>query len=400
MEEYDVIIVGSGIVGLIHALLLTQKTTLRIAILAAKPPGPVWSAQNHDSRVYALTPASQHILQTLDLWQTLAAQRLSPFTKMSVWDVAGGGEVHFDHANFHVPALGFIVEDNLLHALLLAKAKEYAQLTFFYSQALNEIIEEHNGIRLLTEQGSFFTRLLIGADGANSWVREKSQLPVHSHDYQHSALITQVQTTEPHQQCARQCFLSRAHYPGGILAFLPLADPYQSAIVWSMLPEHAHDLAAMAETTFHHLLETAFQSRLGKIITSSQRSVFPLFERHLSAYVKPHLALIGDAAHTLHPLAGQGLNLGIADAAYLAEVIVTAVQQGRDFSSEIVLRRYQRARKANNWLMLKTVKFLKYLFTSESKSVQRLRSEGLRLSNQLSWLKHFFAYYAMGNHLP
>jgi 2-octaprenylphenol hydroxylase len=393
---YDLIIIGSGIVGLMNALLLAQNTPFKIAILDAKVPRFTWSAADYDSRVYAITPASQQLLKKLALWSTLEAKRLSPFMHLSVWDAAGGGEIHFNHAELQVPVLGYILEENLLRGSLLEKLQDYPQLELLCPLQPCALEEREEFVELqFANAKPLRTKLLIGADGAESWVREAAGFDLRITAYQHSSLIAQVQTELPHEYTARQVFLSGKGIPAGPLAFLPLADVHQSSIVWSTLPAEAEHLLQLDDKVFQQRLGEAFGFRLGQIVAVTKRHLFPLYERHVTAYVKNRLALLGDAAHSLHPLAGQGLNLGIADAACLAEVIIQAYKKGRDFSSRASLRRYERARKGNNALMLSTVKLLKNLFAREEKSLQQLRSHGLRFSNRLSIVKALFARYAM-----
>jgi len=367
---YDVMIVGSGIVGLVNACMLAQHTDLRIGLLA-QSLSPVWSPIEYDARVLAITPASQRIFGELGIWSFIESKRISPFTHMRVWDAYGSGKIHFNHS----PALGFIVEENLIRAALYEKLITYSHV---------EILSDNRTCRLL-----------IGADGAHSMVREKANIAMHTHDYHHTAIIAKVQTELPHQKTAWQCFLGSS----GSLAFLPLSHSHECSIVWSTTPEEAALFLSLDETAFSEKITQAFSMQLGTVKLTSKLYSFPLHERHVKNYVKEGLALIGDAAHTLHPLAGQGVNLGIADAACLAKVIISAVNKKRDFSSLHTLRRYERNRKGHNAMMLIAVKTLKALFTSDQKSLQFLRNQGLSLTDQAIFLKKYFSQYAMGTHV-
>lgn len=389
---YDITIVGAGIPGLVSALLLAQKTSLRIAVLDAKSPELSWSEKDYDLRVYAVIPAVQAIFEELGIWSTMISKRAAPFKAMQVWDAQGRGELAFHHADLNVPTLGYILEENLIRSILFEKLKDYPQIELHYPVKLSSLTLEGKPIlNFDSENNPLQTQLLIGADGANSWVRQQAKIALNTSSYDHSALIAQVTTTLPHQNTARQSFLST-----GPLAFLPLADPHQCSIVWSIPPKQAEDLLALDDQGFQEELTKAFDSRLGKIRSVSQRHSFSLQERHAQHYVKSNLALIGDAAHTLHPLAGQGMNLGVLDAACLTTTISEALNKNRDYTSLSTLRRYERARKAHNQLMLVSVKFLKNLFCSKSKLLQELRNQGLNLTNRYPALKNFFANYAMG----
>lgn len=223
-------------------------------------------------------------------------------------------------------------------------------------------------------------------------MRDQIDVQMKTHDYNHIAIVTTVQTELPHQATAWQRFLKT-----GPLAFLPLQNPNTSSIVWSTVPEHANELLAMDEVEFRNALCDAFESRLGGIIQIDKRYHFPLQMRHAKNYVKEHIALIGDAAHTIHPLAGQGVNLGLLDALCLVETVVDAVNKHRNYASMTTLRRYERWRKGDNLAMLAMVEMLKSLFMSDKALVKNFRSFGLNFTDRVSFLKNFFAKYALGN---
>jgi 2-octaprenylphenol hydroxylase len=235
------------------------------------------------------------------------------------------------------------------------------------------------------------TQCLIAADGAESWVRQQVGIQLKTWAYQHTAIVTTVQTELPHAATARQRFLAT-----GPLAFLPLSDPYRSSIVWSVTPEYAEKLMALSVAEFDVALATAFAHQLGAVQMITERHAFPLRMRHAQQYVRPRIALLGDAAHTIHPLAGQGVNMGLLDAATLAEVMITACRKQRDFASLATLRRYERWRKGDTLAMLAAIEALKHLFASELPPVQCLRNVGLNLTNRLPWLKQFLTDYALG----
>lgn len=389
---YDILIVGSGVVGLTQALLLAQDKMLRIGLVDSKVPEALWSEETYDARVYAITQSSQEILERIGVWPSIQGKRLSPFKRMRVWDSDGKGELCFDHAELRVPMLGHIIEESLLRTSLLEKLSQTPEIDFLCPLELTALQEKEDSIELcLDSKEPLRARLVIGADGGQSWIRAQGRFSLRERDYQHASLIAEVKTEKPHEETAQQVFLSSKAFTKGPLAFLPLEDPHTSSIVWSTTPLRSNDLRNMEEDAFCDLLTEVFEARLGKIKSVSKRQTFALKERHVDSYVKNRLALVGDAAHTLHPLAGQGVNLGLSDAKALAQVIFQALTKRRDFASYSNLRPYERFRKSENSLMLFTVKLLKSLFESENKSLIYFRNQGLTIINQMTWLKAFFS---------
>ncbi len=391
-EAYDIIIVGSGIVGAATALALARSTSLKIAVLEAKVSDDHQEKARYDHRVSAISLASKTILQNLHCWESIKAKRVSAYTQMHVWDAAGVGEIHFDSQSIGESLLGYIIEDRVIRRSLQDQFQCYQNIDFLCPAIVDILKEKENQIELvLSDQKTLQTKLLIGADGANSWVRTNANIEFKNYDYAHTAIVATVRTTLPNQATAWQRFL-----PTGPLAFLPFDDPHDCSIVWSAEHEYAKNLLSLDDEAFCEKLSDEFSKKLGVITSVSQRYSFPLRMRHVKNYVSPHLALIGDAAHTLHPLAGQGVNLGLLDAATLAEVIIDAHKKNRDFSSLSTLRRYERWRKSDTLVMLTLVEALKQLFGSHKKSVQQLRNFGLNLTNQLPFIKNFLISYALG----
>jgi len=382
-NTYDVVIIGGGIAGLTLAHLL-NNTALQVAVIDKSLP-----TKTPDSaaalRVSAITPASKAILADLTLWQT----RLSTFNKMHVW-TPEGSYLDFNSAEINTPVLGYIIENHLLQTALYQALANSSNIAFMAAQ-VQEINFTNNDVKVVTNNATFNTPLLVGADGANSIVRQLSHIELAEQDYGHTSIIATVATELPHQQTAWQCFL-----PTGPLAFLPLADMHTVSIVWSTSAVAAEQLLAMNDETFCAELAKAFSYKLGNIKAVSKRLNFILRRRHAKQYIKTHMALIGDAAHTIHPLAGQGLNLGILDADYLAKVIVTAHQQKRNIGSFSNLRQYERARKAGNSLMFSVVDGLKQLFGTSATPVKFVRNTGMDIVNNLAFVKKFLLKQAIG----
>lgn len=393
MPHYDIIIIGSGTVGAATALALAKNPHLKIAVLEAHSVSAHWEpAAHYDYRVSAISLASKHILQNLSVWQAIQAKRLSPYSQMYVWDEAGAGKIHFDAREVQASALGYIIEDSVVRTSLIEKILQTPAIDFIHPVKLVSLKQKPDCIELhATDEKVFSAKLLIAADGANSWVRAQINPEMKSWDYEQTAIVATVQTELSHQATAWQRFLST-----GPLAFLPLSDAQTSSIVWSATHAYAEELLALDDGQFKQRLSTAFAEKLGKVTQVSKRMHFPLRMRHVKNYVQDRVALIGDAAHTIHPLAGQGVNLGLLDAACLAEVILIDIDKQRDFSQLSTLRRYERWRKSDNLAMLAAVDVFKHLFIHQNPLVQGARNLGLNFANGLPVIKAFFANYALG----
>jgi 2-octaprenylphenol hydroxylase len=393
MSTYDILIVGGGIVGATAALALAKKTSLRIALIDSRKITSEWLRESHDYRVSAISVASQRIFRHLDVWDAIQAKRVCPYQKMQVWEAGGAGAIDFDCRSIQMPELGHIIEDAVMRSSLAEQFSLYPNLDVIAPLKLISFEETPEQLVVTANDGQRFSaRLLIGADGGNSWIREQAALDVTEWDYAQRAIVTTVQTALPHQFTAWQRFLAT-----GPLAFLPLADTNKCSIVWSTTPEEATRLLALDHVAFQQELNQAFGEKLGSVTATESRYSFHLQMRHVKNYVKPRLALIGDAAHSIHPMAGQGVNLGLLDAAALVDVITEALAKKRDFASLPVLRRYERWRKADNAMMLGFVEAIKSLFASETPLVARLRNTGMSMANRIDLMKSFFANYATGN---
>ncbi len=389
--DYDLIISGGGMVGALLASAL-GNADLNIALLEGAPLERIRPGAELDYRVSAINRASQRMFASVGAWDGMTAWRVSPFRTMRVWDAVGFGQIHFDSADLGEPLLGWIIENRVIQSALLERAQQLPAVTLLSPAALeNAEALAGNGWRVqLTDGRILTTRLLVGADGAQSKVRQLANIDARGWDYDQKAIVANVRTAESHQETAWQRFL-----PTGPLAFLPLSDG-RCSIVWATAPESADELLALNDAEFAEALAAAFDQRLGAIGAVGSRGAFPLRLQHARAYVKPGLALIGDAAHVVHPLAGQGVNLGLLDAATLAEVILDALAVGHDFSSIKTLRRYERRRKGDNLLMLGVMDGFKRLFGNTPPPVRLLRNLGLNLTDAVRPLKNLIARRAMG----
>ena len=389
MSHFDTIIIGGGIVGATAACALGEAGVRVALIEARKPLAP--GQQQPDPRVFAITRASERIFRSLGVWDTMHRQGAFAFSDMEVWDAGGEGVTHFDCAELGEPYLGHIIEPRFIQAALWQQLQTLTSVSLYCParfQSIN-ILDDRVEVGLEGSQ-QLSADLVIAADGSRSPVRKTLGMETHGHDYRQSSLVALVKTSESHRNTAWQRFL-----PGGPLAFLPMADGW-SSIVWTMPSENIDRLLTADRACFHEELATAFENRLGTIIESGEREAWPLRRLHADRYVIPRAALIGDAAHAIHPLAGQGVNLGLLDAAALAEVIVAAKQHGRDPGSLAVLRRYERWRRGDNLLMMMAMDGINQLFSNARSPLQRLRNLGLSLVNRSGTARRQFMKHAMG----
>ncbi|MBI5450099.1 MAG: UbiH/UbiF/VisC/COQ6 family ubiquinone biosynthesis hydroxylase [Gammaproteobacteria bacterium] len=388
--DHDVIIVGAGMVGATLAAALADSG-LRIALIEASEPALHWPADSHDLRVSALTIASQRLLTALQAWPAQHGYRISPYHEMRVWDAGGGGDIHFDGADIGADCLGHIVENRVIQAAVLQRVHACPAIAWYCPARIETFTVDAAAVTVVLEDGRRLrAALLVGADGSQSRVRELAGIMTDGWRYDQRAVVATVSTTHPHQQTAWQRFLDN-----GPLAFLPLADG-RSSIVWSTTPEQAAELLALPPPQFCAALTAAFEQRLGTVTATSERAAFALQLQHARYYVGARLALVGDAAHTIHPLAGQGVNLGLLDAATLAEVLCEAWQRQRDIGALAVLRRYERWRKGDTVLTMGVMDGFKRLFGSRQWPVRRVRTAGLQAVDRCAPVKQLLMRRAMG----
>ncbi len=395
---YDVVIAGGGLAGTALAALLSQHgdcAGLRVALIEPKPFSPGEHKEGFDPRVIALTEASRGLLAKLGTWPALAGPRACPYHRMVVRDSEGTGVVAFDCADVGRPDLGHIVENGRVLAGLLDTLAQ-SRVTVLSPAAIADIGVDDDGVVVtLADGGQLETALLVGADGARSLVRQRCDFRVRQWDYGHSAIVATICTSEDHGYTARQWFMA-----SGPLAFLPLrtdeGDCHYSSIVWSQQREEADRLMALPDHAFCHELSRASERALGEVVSVSRRFAFPLRQHHAVDYVQPGIALVGDAAHSIHPLAGQGANLGFADVAVLAEEIARGARRGLSPGDLSVLQRYQRRRKPENLAMMAAMETFKRLFEQEAPWLRLLRNQGMNSFNRLSPVKNRVIRRAMG----
>lgn len=396
MQTYDVIVAGGGMVGLAVACGL-HGSGLKVAVLEREAPVEQAADAAHALRVSAINAASERLLQHLDVWNSILATRASVYHGMEVWDRDSFGRIEFNDAHQGLPHLGHIIENSVIHQALWKKAGELNDITLISPAELQQVAFGDNEAFVTLADGTMMSaRLMVAADGANSWLRNKADIPLAFWDYEHHALVANIRTELPHGAVARQVF-----HGDGILAFLPLSDPHLCSIVWSVSPQEATRLRSMPKALFDQQLSVAFDMRLGLCSVESERQTFPLMGRYARNFAAHRLALVGDAAHTIHPLAGQGVNLGFMDAAALTGEIRRLHQQGKDIGQHLYLRRYERSRKHSAAMMLAGMQGFRELFNGNNPAKKLLRDIGISLADTLPGVKPRLLRQAMGlNDLP
>ena len=389
-SDCEVAVVGGGMVGAALACSLARDG-IQVTLLESRAPERAWPADTTDLRVSALTHASRKMLETIGAWSGMEQRGVSPYRFMRVWDADYQGELSFDGADVGEDILGHIVENrvtvaalwDLLETLPSAEVVCPAQVVDLQRSEQDATLVLEDGLRLRAD-------LIVAADGKASRLRELAGIGVTGWSYGQSALVATVQPGRWHEETAYQRFLSE-----GPLAFLPLRDGTCS-IVWSCSHETTKGYLAMDDEAFLHALTEASGSILGPMERVGPRAAFPLGLQFAHKYTDDRVALVGDAAHAMHPLAGQGANMGLLDAAALAEVICQARRQGRPISSQHALRRYERWRKGDNSAMLGGMDALKRMYGVSFAPWGHLRSTGMRCIYKTPPLKNFFTRYAMG----
>ncbi|KGQ57573.1 FAD-dependent 2-octaprenylphenol hydroxylase [Gallibacterium anatis] len=388
MKTFDIVVIGGGMVGLAFAQALKQSAC-SIAVIEAN--NTVFDLSNIGYRVSALNLSSEAMLRQFDVWQQLKAWRATAYAEMQVWEKDSFGRIELNTEQLGVEHLGHIVENQLIRQALYQAVVAQENAEVIVSRPVSLGVNQDNAILGLENGEILVAKLVVGADGANSWLRQQANIPLVFRDYQHSALVCNVETEEPHQQICRQIFS-----PDAILAFLPLHQPHLSSIVWSQDPAQAEAMASCDPQQFNRYLTTAFDNRLGLCKLVTQRSVYPLTARFARQFAAQRIALVGDAAHTIHPLAGLGVNLGFMDALALAEEVDKHLAQDKDIGSYRHLRHYERWRKAEALKMLAAMQGFKDLFAGEQPLKKLIRGVGLSLTNQFSPIKQQFIQQATG----
>ncbi|MGB1327346.1 MAG: UbiH/UbiF/VisC/COQ6 family ubiquinone biosynthesis hydroxylase [Porticoccaceae bacterium] len=401
-SNFDIVIVGGGAVGSAVASLLGQitktaqsaKKQLKIALIESSEP-PQFDPSKVDPRVAALTEKTRLIFEQIGIWNKVVDKRACAYKAMNVWDAEGTGRITFDCQQVQQPNLGHIVENSALVSSLVEQLKQQPNIELYCPANIVDYQLQQDSITLTLDNHSVLSaQLLIAADGANSAVREHFQFATKQWDYGQHAIVTTITTENPNQLTAWQRFM-----PTGPLAFLPLnniGDNYCCSIVWSQDTKEAKRLMALEDKDFCKELSRASEHCLGQVLKIEKRHLIPLRQSHATDYVMPRVALIGDAAHSIHPLAGQGANLGFSDAQVLAEQIAKAFARDLDLGDVSVLKPYQRQRKPENLATMAAMEGFKRLFGAQNSTLRLLRNYGLSGINRMGAIKNKLIKQAMG----
>jgi len=397
-EILDVVIIGGGLVGGLTALLLAQGGVQPTVLDAAPILDADKTLRVANPRVLALSQATIHLLKTVGVWENLVRQQ--PYTGMQVWNKNGYGEINFGQSSEKTPsveqALGSMVEPSILNLAIQQKMLENVQ--DYRTQVKVSRVERGVGVWIIhLEDGTQLkTKLVIGADGANSFVREQAFIDIDVLDYKQAGISCAIKTIQPHQYMARQIFLET-----GPLAFLPMASlnpeeqGHWQSIVWTLPEDYAEEYAALSDAEFTQLLTRESQHMLGGVLEATPRATFPLKARAAQQYIQDGLALIGDAAHVIHPLAGQGVNIGCLDAAVLCDVLLHDQARGV-WAHEQTLKRYEHRRKGQNDAMMHSMSAIGWMETTLFFPMVWARNFGLKQVENQPMLKDAFMAQANG----
>lgn len=385
-KSYDLIIVGAGMVGALSAILLA-KSSLRVALIdkhdgqySLSPPPA------YDARVSAISSQSKKLLEDANVWQNLPQGRVATYDNIVAWDGLGAGYIDFNAGAASMVELGNLVENVVLSQQMMAQIHTLSNVDLYFNNALSSYQLSETGVQAELVSGDRIdAQVLIAADGAVSTLRTDNGFETVEWDYGHTAIAATIEIDQSHDNTAWQSFGEE-----GVLAFLPLPDVdgrHFVSIVWCVPPEEAQSLKSLEDDAFCRRLHYAINRRFNVLGITRPRQTIPLRQRHAKSYVKSGIALIGDAAHTIHPLAGQGANLGFGDVKALVEVLSKAHRRGEALGTSKVLRRYQRARMLDNMAMAAGMEGFKRLFSTQQPLLVQLRNTGMKQFDRNQTLK-------------
>lgn len=389
LVNVDIAIVGAGITGQTLALALAQHD-FKVAVIDANDIEQDITNE-FSPRVSAINKASERIFKNVGIWQNI--QRMQAYTEMHVWEDQAFGRIAFSAQENKVENLGHIIENSCIVQALYETVKAENNIQVFAGQKITAINRSDEQQFINLESADMIAaKLIVGADGGGSFVRQTAGFPVTFWDYDHTAIVANIKTEQAHQNIARQAFT-----PTGPLAFLPLSSPNACSIVWSQDTREAECLLSLTDEEFCKSLQVALDNQLGKCELLSKRFNYPLKMQYAQQWADNGIVLVGDAAHTIHPLAGQGANLGLLDGAALAQELGKLKEAGKAFHTRKALRPYERWRKAEAAKVIATMEGFKRLFNGCDPALKLARNVGLTATNALPPIKKFFIQQAMGS---
>ncbi|MEY8702001.1 FAD-dependent oxidoreductase [Francisella philomiragia] len=387
--QKDVVIVGGGMVGLSLALSLHQNG-LQVAVIEAREMNyKHLNSDRVETRVSAVNHTSMRLLQDLGVWNAIKINRISPYYQMHVWDDIPSESITISAEEISEHSLGNIVENDVITQALITEISNTG-IEIFTNQKIEKIQKNGNTELVVLADKIIETSLIVGADGANSFVRDYFNFETKVKPYKHTAIVATLELEKQHNQTAYQRF-----YDKGVLAFLPLENPNKASIVWSVKTDYADFLMSLADEKFELELAKAINNTLGSVKLLSKRFSFELIQRHAKNYIKSNVVLVGDAAHTIHPLAGQGVNIGFKDVIALSKVVSEAFAKGRLIGHISTLDKYQRERKLDNTKMIALMKAFKEVFGSENDYIKKVRRAGFEFVDKYSIVKSLVVKQAL-----
>lgn len=386
LTSYDVIIVGGGMVGLALAALLTQNH-FSVAVIEAREF--IYNDNQLPIRVSSIHATSKKLFDYIGAW-SLLEKTASRVRELMIWDHTQRAHLHFDSATINEPQVSWIIENSVIINAL--RQVLHGHIDLFCPSFVTDTVRIHNHIQFTLNNGAVISgEVIVGADGAHSKIRDQMPIQLQVSSYQQKAIVGVIETQQPHNHVAYQKFLTT-----GPVALLPLTHPHHTSLVWSADDEISDALMKKTQHEFNQALISALDFKLGKLTLLTERHQFSLTMRHASDYVSQHYAVVGDAAHTIHPLAGLGVNLGLMDAACLAQTLIDARAHQKSLGDLRVLRRYTRWRKANNQIIMSAMRALKEIFAANNSACNAIRSAGVNILNQNELLKTVLMRIAMG----
>lgn len=387
--QKDVVIVGGGMVGLSLALSLHQNG-LQVAVIEAREMNyKHLNSDRVETRVSAINHTSKRLLQDLGVWNAIKSNRISPYYQMCVWDAVPSESITISAEEISEHSLGNIVENDVITQALITEISNTG-IEIYANQRIEKIQKNGNTELVVLADKIVETSLIVGADGANSFVRDYFNFETKVKPYKHTAIVATLELEKQHNQTAYQRF-----YDKGVLAFLPLENPNKASIVWSVKTDYANFLMSLADEKFELELAKAINNTLGSVKLLSKRFSFELIQRHAKSYIKSNVVLVGDAAHTIHPLAGQGVNIGFKDVIALSKVVSEAFAKGRLIGHISTLDKYQRERKLDNTKMIALMKAFKEVFGSENDYIKKARRAGFEFVDKYSIVKSLVVKQAL-----